>query len=237
LTVIFSILIYPAFFLLIYAVGEYFIKTRNGAMAFSMICSAILCLLYYTIRKQISQYEQAKKEKIINEGNMIKRIALLDESHYKSFFKQADSLCDNSPCGLNEEKLISHLRAEGTAKEINIFSLNGITEGSKDLLDALSVKYVIHPQSEILLLFKNANLPEIKLNEKAKGKEKLKAMLSKAGLKKQLIKYGVTILLFSIITPYKIYYIVFGSAMLLLSLILTVLKKINRQNQIQGPQS
>jgi len=136
-----------------------------------------------------------------------------------------------------EEKMIEFLRKHGCEKQIEIYSLKGISQGCADLLKLLNVSYTEHGLDEIFKKTLALTLPELNgdLNlTKAKGLKK--AVFSKHFMKFS-IKYGVIMLFLSFFTPYKAYYIIFGASLTLWGIFLAIKDRLNLQNQIPNPQS
>lgn len=227
MTAIFSVLLYPVFFLFSYIFAEYIFKTKNAAMIASFAFAAILSCIYYTIRAQISQHNSTIKQKTLEKKQTISAIMLLDEKRYKTFFKKG-SLCDNSALGINEDKLISFLR-KNEPEFLEIYSVWGINEGSKNILDFLNIEYIIHTQEEIIEQIDTSIL------QKIQGVTTKKFKLSKIFTHETarfVIKYGVMLFIFSIFTPYKTYYLIFGGLLITLALSIFVFNRFNQQNQI-----
>lgn len=230
---IFSILFYPIFFIISYVAGEYIYPTRNGAMLFAFCCAFIFSFLYYTIRKRVSQLREKKLNKKRSIEATLTALMLVDKNDFQSVFPK-NSLSDNSYSGVNEEKLLEHLRKnEG---EVHIYSIKGITDGAEDFLKLLKRKYFIHSADEIIEKTKNLDFTEIETKSESKFKKFKKALLS-SEFKKFALKYGVILLLLSLITPYKFYYILFGSLLIIYSLTFRIIKKINLRNRIPYPRS
>ncbi len=231
--VLFSVLLYPVFFIFAYVAGEYIYPTRNGAMLFAFCLAFILSLLYYTIRKRVSQLNEKKLNKKRTVEATLTSLLLVNEKVFQSAFPK-NSLADNSYNGVNEEKLIKHLR-ENSGK-VDIYSIKGVTEGAKDFLKLLKRDYVIHEKDEIIEKTKHLDFDKIETEKESKFK-KLKTAISSKQFKKFALKYGVILLILSLITPYKFYYIFFGSALILSSIVPKILKKINLRNRIPYPRS
>ncbi len=234
---IFSILLYPIFFILLYAAAEYIFPTRNGAMIVSLCAAFLLSYLYYTIRKKVSQYQQKKAKITLDKEVLRSKLMLLEEKTFSGFFDGEYTLSDNSFQGLNEEKLLSALRKYGIDKHFDVYSLNGLTAGCRDLAALLGIKYTEHSREDIFSKVDLSILPEIASAAPGTKFSRLKAGIFSKSFQKFAIKYGVILLLISIITPYKIYYIVCGSLLTIFGIILWLLKHINQQNQIPSPQS
>lgn len=228
--IFFSVLFYPVFFILLYAIGEYIFPTRNGAMIFATLGAFICSYLYYTIRSKVSQLMKKKLKHKNRKKATLTGLMLIDEKEFAGYFP--DSLADNSYNGLNEEKLLEFLRINGTNDVLDIYSIKGMTSGCRDLLNLLKIKYAEHSPDEILDKTVKIDIPEINVETNTSALTKiLKGIFSKQ-FGKFAIKYGVILILISLITPYKIYYIVFGSILIIYSLVLKILRRLNLQNQI-----
>lgn len=235
LLIVFSILFYPVYFIIFYAIGEYIFPTRNGAMIFAF-CGAFLCsFLYYTIRSKVSQLHKRKSKIKLRKEAHLTGLMLMDEKEFKNIFP--DALADNSYNGLHEETLLEFLRTNGINKHIDIYSIKGMSQGCHDLLALLKIPYKEHSANEII--DKTLDIEISKVSVKIKNKtfyRILKGLFSRE-FQKFAIKYGVILILLSIITPYKLYYIIFGGLLILFGLVLKILRKFNLQNQIPYLQS
>lgn len=235
LQIIFSILFYPVFFILLYAVGEYIFPTRNGAMIFAFCGAFLSSFLYYTIRSKVSQLHKRKSKIKLRKESHLTGLMLLDEQEFKDIFK--NSLADNSFNGLHEEALLEYLRKNGINKHIDIYSIKGMTQGSRDLLALLKVTYKEHSVDEIIDKTLDIEIPKVSVKIKNKPFYRLIKGLFSREFQKFAIKYGVILILLSIITPYKLYYIVFGGLLILYGIVLKILRRFNLQNQIPYLQS
>lgn len=231
---IFSVLLYPIFFIIAYVIGEYIFPTRNSAMFFAFLCAFLFSFIYYTIRKQVSQLTEKKLQKKQLKEQRLTALMLTDEKIFKNCFPK-NTLADNSYTGVNEDKLITFLREN--KGEVHIFSIKGMTEGAKDFLKLINVKYIEHSLDELLEKTENIILPKITVENKKDRLKKIKSAFKSPAFKKFALKYGVILLLLSIITPYKIYYILFGSFLILYSITAKIIDKINLRNQIPYPRS
>ncbi len=230
MVIFFSVLFYPIFFILLYAVGEYIFPTRNGAMIFAF-CGAFICsYLYYTIRSKVSQLTKKKLKHKNRKNATLTALMLLDEKDFDSFFVGA--VADNSFNGLKEEKLLNFLRKNGTQNNLDVYSIKGMTTGCRDLLNLLKIQYTEHSSEEIIDKTRDAEIQHITYEIKVSKTKKLLNGLFSRQFEKFALKYGVILMLLSIITPYKIYYIVFGGTLVLYSFTLKILRKLNLQNQI-----
>lgn len=228
--IFFSVLFYPVFFILLYAIGEYIFPTRNGAMIFAVLGAFVCSYLYYTIRSKVSQLTKRKLKRNNRKKAVLTALMLIDEEEFNNYF--IGSLADNSYSGLNEEKLLDYLRKNGTNKPLEIYSIKGMSSGCRDLLNLLKIKYTEHSNDEILDKTRQVKMPEINVEEKTPRLTKiLKSVFSKQ-FGKFALKYGVVLMLLSMITPYKIYYIVLGGILVIYSLVLKILRRLNLQNQI-----
>ena len=207
--ILFSILLYPIFFIISYALGEYIFPTRNTAMIVAIIFSLSVSYLYYTIRVKVRQQKQAKISRLSEEKTRLTQLLLVESSVFDSYFDGLYDLPDNSAKGLNEEKLLDFLRKKGLKNKIEIYSINKMTEGCNDLLKLLNVPFTVHSPSEIIE--KTAKIEAEPIECSNEGKiAKIKRALFSRQFKSFAIKYGVILLVFSLFTPYKIYYLLFG---------------------------
>ncbi len=228
--ILFSILFYPVFLIILYAIGEYVFPTRNGAMIFAFCGAFILSYLYYTIRSKVSQLSKKRTNYKNKKNATIAGLMLINEQQFNKYF--IDSIADNSFNGLTEEKTLEYLRKNGIPEELNIYSIKGLTPGCRDLLNLLNIKTTEHSIEEIIEKTMHENIPEINIKSSISKKEKiLKGLLSRE-FEKFAIKYGVILLLISFITPYKLYYILFGSILILYNITIKILRKTSLQNQI-----
>lgn len=229
---IFSIVLYPIFFIISYVIAEYIYPTKNGAMLFSLLSAFVISYLYYTIRTKVRQLTDKKNnKKRIDESQLVSLLFVESAVFMEKFPK--NSLTDNSFIGITEDKIIKFMRKN--SGDIHIYSVRGISDSTRDFLNALNKKFTVHSADEILALAKDlVSNPEIK---KVTVLTKIKKVIFTKEFKKFSIKYGVILLLLSIITPYKIYYILFGSSLLIFGLSQKLLKRINQRNQIPYPQS
>jgi len=169
--ILFSILFYPIFFILLYAVGEYIFPTRNGAMIFAF-CGAFLCsYLYYTIRSKVSQLTKKRLKTKSKEKATLTGLMLIDENEFTSYFPGA--IADNSYNGLNEEKLLEYLRNNGICETLDIYSIKGMTQGCRDLLNLLKVKYIEHTTDKIIDNTLKATVPKVEIDTKNHKSKKL----------------------------------------------------------------
>lgn len=228
--IFFSILFYPVFLIILYAIGEYVFPTRNGAMIFAFCGAFILSYLYYTIRSKVSQLSKKRTNYKNKKNATITGLMLINEQQFTKYFN--DGIADNSFNGLTEEKTLEYLRNNGIPKELNIYSIKGLTPGCRDLLNLLNIKINEHSIEEIIEKTMWENIPEVNIKSRISKKEKLLRGLFSREFEKFAIKYGVILLLISFITPYKLYYILFGSLLILYNITLKILRKTNLQNQI-----
>ncbi len=235
LLIIFSILFYPVFFVILYAIAEYILPTRNGAMIFALLSAFICSYLYYTIRSKVSQLTRKKTKAKERKEAQITGLMLLDAKEFKKIFP--DSLSDNSFNGLNEEKLLEYLRKKGLNQTVEIYSIKGINQGCRDLLNLLKVGYNEHSIDEILDKTIDIKIPKINVKMKNSALNRLAKGLFSIEFQKFAIKYGVILILLSILTPYKLYYIIFGSILTLFGVVIKIIRKFNLQNQIPYLQS
>lgn len=227
MTAIFSILLYPVFFLFSYIFAEYIFKAKNAAMIASFAFAAILSTIYYTIRAKISQHNTTQKRQALAKKETVSAIMLLDEKRYKSFFKKG-ALCDNSALGINEDSLIAFLR-KNEPDFLEIYSICGINDGSKNILDFLGIEYIIHEQDEIIDCIDTSVLQ--KINGNTTKKFNLRNIFTTESAR-FAIKYGVMLFIFSIFTPYKAYYLIFGGLLIVFALSIFVFNRFSQQNQI-----
>lgn len=233
--IICSILFYPVYFIILYAVGEYVFPTRNSAMIFAF-CGAFLCsFLYYTIRSKVSQLNKRKSKIKLRKESHLTGLMLIDEKEFKDIFP--DALADNSYNGLHEETLLEYLRKNGVYNHIDIYSIKGMSQGCRDLLALLKVPYKEHSVNEIIDKTLDIEIPKVSVKIKNKPFYRLLKGLFSREFQKFAIKYGVILILLSIITPYKLYYIIFGGSLILFGIVLKILRKFNLQNQIPYLQS
>jgi hypothetical protein len=229
-----AIFMLPIAFIILYAINEYFLSTRNGAMIASILGTFIVFLLYYTIRRKVSQRTKKKKMLSLQFKSELTALMLADKEEFASCFKNA--LADNTYQGITEDKLIEHLKSNGLNDHINIYSINGITEGCINLLSELNVRYTLHSTEKIIDLTRNINKPTINLkNEPSRLKKIQTAFLSKS-FEKFAIKYGVILCVFALITPYKTYYILFGASLIIWGIYLKI-RRFSQRNQIPYPRS
>ena len=234
---IFSILLYHIFFILLYAAAEYIFPTKNGAMIFSLCAAFLLSYCYYTIRKKVSQYQQKKAKETLDKELLRHKLMLLQEKTFAEFFKGEHVISDNSFHGLKEEKLLQALREYGPDTPLEIYSLNGLTQGCRDLAALLGVKFTEHNREEIFDKIDLSILPELPPAVPGTKFSRLKAGIFSESFRKFAIKYGVILLLISIITPYKIYYIITGLLLTGFGLILWIRKHLSQRNQIPSAQA
>lgn len=224
LILFFSFALYPAFFIVLYAAGEYLFPTKNGAMIFAALSGIIISAAYYYIRTKIAELKETKRKKKADESTLVSQLMLLDPARFSSFFPK-NALCDNSFSGINEEKVLRYLREHGLDSKAEIYSLKGLTPGAEDLLKLLNVKYALHQGKEILSAAENEPLPKIKT---VRAYSRLNSILRVLTGKKFMmfsLKYGIILLLLSLITPYKAYYIIFGSLLFSYGAFLTFFRK------------
>lgn len=229
---IFSIVLYPIFFILSYAIAEYIYPTKNGAMFFAFLAAFVISYLYYTIRSKVRQLTEKKKAKKRTEESQLVSLLFADYKIFKEKFPE-NTLTDNSFSGIDENKIIEFMRKNNS--DIHIYSVRGITKNAENFLKTIDKKYIIHSAEEIILLAKDL-VAKTKIKEPT-SIEKIKQIIFTKQFRKFTIKYGVILLLLSIITPYKLYYIIFGLSLIFFGLIQKKLKQINRQNRIPYPQS
>lgn len=235
LLAVFSFLFYPVYFIILYAVGEYIFPSRNGAMIFAF-CGAFLCsFLYYTIRSKVSQHNKRKSRIKLRKESHLTGLMLLEEKDFKNIFP--DALADNSYNGLHEETLLEYLRTNGLNNHIDIYSVKGMSQGCRDLLNLLNISYKEHSKDEIIDKTIDIETPNVNVKVKNKPFYRLLKGLFSREFQKFAIKYGVILILLSIITPYKLYYIIFGGLLISFGIILKILRKFNLQNQIPYLQS
>ncbi len=224
LILFFSFALYPAFFIVLYAAGEYLFPTKNGAMIFAALSGIIVSAAYYYIRTKVAELKETKRKKTENESTLVSQLMLLDPARFNSFFPE-NALCDNSFSGINEEKVLSYLRKNGSEGKVDIYSLKGLTQGAEDLLKLLNVKYSLHKGKEILSAAEKEPLPKIKTVRAYSRINSILRVLSGKKFMMFSLKYGIILLLLSLITPYKAYYIIFGSLLFSYGAFLTVFKK------------
>ena len=235
LVLIFSFLFYPVYFILLYAIGEYVFPTRNGAMIFAF-CGAFICsFLYYTIRLKVSQLHKRKTKAKSRKQAHLAGLMLINPDEFKSYFPNA--IADNSYSGLNEEDLLEYLRKVGLNSPIEIYSIKGISPGCRDLLNLLNVKFTEHTLNEIIDKTIDIETPKVAVKIKNRPFTRFMQGLFSKEFQKFSIKYGVILILISLITPYKLYYIIFGGILILFGITLKILRKFNLQNQIPYLQS
>ncbi len=200
-------------------------------MLFALIMGFVASYLYYTIRNAISQYRHKKDAEREAEAVIASRIMLMPEARYRAMFYADCMLCSNDPGGVTDSKLLDFLRKYGTRRHIDIFSLNGISEGCSNLLKMLNVSYTEHPRDEIIRIAENFELPEFRYTKV--GDSRLKRFLrviSSPDFGKFAVKYGVILLLLSLITPYKLYYILSGAVLILYAAVLKISRhRVNRK--------
>ncbi len=229
--VLFSVFLYPLFFIASYIIAEYIFPTRNSAMLASFLTAFVLSYAYYTVRSRIRQQKQQKENTANEKKELAARIMLISKSEFESFFPK-NCLCDNSFNGLNEETLLEFLRT-APKEPIEIYSLNGLNSGSRDLLALLGIKFILHTQDDIILHIDKEVLPQAKIPGKRKLSALLKALTSPA-FGKFALKYGVILAAISFFTPYKVYYLITGISLALYSAVLFIMQKISQQSQTQG---
>ena len=222
--ILFSILLYPIFFIISYALGEYIFPTRNTAMIVAIVFSLSVSYLYYTIRVKVSQQKQAKISRLSEEKTRLTQLLLVERSVFDSYFDGTYDLPDNSINGLNEEKLLAFLRKNGLKSNVEIYSINKMTEGCNDLLKLLNVSFTVHSPSEII--DKTAQIEAEPIECSNEGKiAKIKRALFSRQFKSFAIKYGVILLVFSLFTPYRIYYLLFGFLLIAWNVFLSIRAK------------
>ena len=232
---VFSIIMYPIFFIFSYAIGEYIYSTKNGAMLFAFLLAFVFSYLYYTIRTKVRQLTVRKNSKKQNEKSKLTSLLLCDERVFKAQFPK-NVLADNSFIGVNEDKVIDFLRNNNNnIYDLHIYSVQGITEGAKDFLALINKKYTEHSKDEILSFTENI-IPETEIKNISRFK-KIKKIIFTKEFKIFAIKYGVILLILSLITPYKFYYIFFGVSLIIFGASQKFIKKISQQNQIPYPRS
>ena len=233
--IIFSVLMYPIFFIISYIFGEYIYPTKNGAMLFAFCCAFVLSYVYYTIRKRVRQLAQKKKDKKLSKEKALTSLMLVDEKIFKDNFKEKGTLADNSFIGINEEKILFFLR--DNKEDIHIYSIKGVTDGAKVFLDMLKINYTIHSADEILEKTSHLAKPDIDISKETNKLKKLIEAITSKTFRKFSIKYGVILLSISIITPYKLYYILFGSLLIVYGIFLKTKSFISQRNRIPYPRS
>ncbi len=232
---IFSILMYPIFFIIAYICGEYIYPSNNGALLFAFCAAFVLSYLYYTIRKRVSQLTQKKIDKKLSREASLTSLMLVPEKDFKSVFNGENVLADNSFTGINEEKILEFLRT--SKNNIHIYSIKGITDGAKNFLEILHINYTIHTSDEILEKTEAILRPDVYLKKDPNKLKNFITAITSEKFKKFSIKYGVIFLLLSMITPYKLYYILFGSFLIAYAFIMSIKKYINQRNRIPYPRS
>ena len=228
---LFSFLMYPVFFIISYVFGEYIYQTKNGAVLFAFLSAFVFSFLYYTIRTKVSQLTRKKKAKKEETYKKLTSLLLVSEKVFEAQFPK-NALVDNSYTGVNEEKIISFLRRHDG--ELHIYSVKGITEGAINFLKMISRDFILHTDDEILN-FAEKIIPEFEI-KKEKIFSKIKNIFFTKEFRKFSIKYGVILLVLSLITPYKAYYILSGILLILFGIFQKFFKKISQQNQIPSPQ-
>ena len=218
---------YPVFFIITYIAGEYIYPTKNGAMMFAFLGAFVFSYVYYTIRSKVRQLTERKKLNKQLANKHLTSLLLVKKDIFDNQFPK-NTLTDNSFSGINEEKVIDFLRKYDG--DLEIYSVKGITEGAKNFLGLLNKKYVLHTEDEILYYTKNI-IPEIELKKEPFYKKFNRAIMTE-NFRKFAIKYGVILLVLSLITPYKLYYILSGTTLIVFGLLQKKIKKINRRNQI-----
>ena len=101
---IFSIVLYPIFFIISYAIAEYIYPTKNGAMFFSFLAAFVISYLYYTIRSKVRQLTEKKKAKKRTEESQLVSLLFADYKNFKEKFPE-NALTDNSFSGVDENKI------------------------------------------------------------------------------------------------------------------------------------
>ena len=209
----------PVFFILWYAVLEYFLPTANGALISALPLTALTSYLYYTLRKRFSQLTERKKR--IEKSKKARHIALLlaNERDFCACFPHF--IADNSYSGITEDKALLYLKGElkksgSLQKEIRIASLNGITEGARSLIKSLGIEVRELTQDEILDMTKGISLPNAEVRQNREGR--IVRLLNNGAFLGKIIKYGAVLIFLSILTPYKIYYIIFGLSLIALGI-------------------
>ena len=228
---LFSVFLYPIFFIISYILGEYIYATKNGAMLFAFLCAFVVSFIYYTIRTKVSQLSAKKKLRNEIKAKKLTALLLVDENIFKAQFPK-NVLADNSYNGVNEEKIIKFIRENDC--EMHIYSVKGITDGAVNFLQMISHKFTLHNDDEILN-FTEKIIPEIEIKNE-KFFIKIKRIFFTKEFRKFSIKYGVILLVLSLITPYKTYYILSGILLILFGIFQNFFKKFNRQNQTPYPQ-
>ncbi len=189
-------------------------------MLFALIMGFIASYLYYTIRNEISQHRRKKADERDAEATLISRIMLLSKERFCKMFYAPVLLCNNDPQGITDSEMIEFLRENGTGGHIDIFSLSGMSDGCRNLLEMLNVHYTEHPRDEIISIAKHFDLPELdRVSTGGSRTKRLLSVLLSPVFGKFAVKYGVILLLLSLITPYKIYYIVSASMLILYALL------------------
>ncbi len=234
--IIFSVMLSPIFFIIYYAAGEYIFPSKNASIVFAFCAMLISVYVYYTIRKEVRQLNKEKREIKDAESTVLSQLLLLEGEKFAELFPK-NSLCSNSYKGVNEENVLCHLRKAGCKKAVEIYSLNGITQGATDLFNLLGVKYNVHPKEEIIALSESLRLPRINKPTHESIFVKMLNGIKSSAFRKFAIKYGVILSVVGLITPYKAYYLIFGTVLFLYGLLGTFLPKISQQNRIPYPRS
>lgn len=119
------------------------------------------------------------------------------------------------------------------------FLCKNCSENFMNLINGSKEKYLVFSSSELFLLMKEKNFypvadepakrNSIKVNMKAKGKKFL-SNLTRSHFKDFFLS-GLSLIIFSIFIPYSAHYIVFGSILMLLSIVSLFFKSTNQNKQ------
>ncbi len=209
MSVLFAFALFPVFFIIIYAAGEYLFPTKNGATVFAVFAALTVTVLYYLIRQKAKDANKKKKETNDREQLLMYRLALLDSEKFNSLFPE-NSLCDNSLNGVNEEKTVEFLRKGTCDGKITVYSLNGMTKGATDLLNLLGIDYRIYSGKDLFSAAENINLPDIAYLRNLTRTDRFLRKITDRPFISFAVKYGLILVLLSFFSPYGTYYAVFG---------------------------
>ena len=233
MVIVFSVLLYPLFFLLIFALAEYLMPTRNSALLFSLAMALAASGLYYLLRSRAKDKIKEKElEKVRNE-TLRCRAMMMDPETFASFFPK-EALCDNNCEPVSESKLLAFARSHPGQKTITVCSLNGVSPRAADLAKKLRLSLTIKSTADVLSSLPEDALPALRPIPPIKQAARIKRAVRSPVFEKSARRYGVFFLFYSLLTPFRVYYRLFGLFLLGLSLVIRFERK---QEEKTGNQS
>lgn len=228
MVIVFSILLYPLFFLLIFALAEYLLPTRNSAMLFSLAMALAASGLYYLLRSRAQERNRQKESERSRTETLRCRAMLLSPTVFSSFFPQ-DALCDNGSEAVSESALLSFLRKHPGQKTISVFALGGVGDKASGLANKLRLDLKIQEPEAILRALPEEILPPLAPIPTIPRKSRLIRAVRSPAFEKSTRHYGIFFLFYSLLTPFRVYYRFFGLFLIGLSLIIRYDRKKNGQ--------